>query len=137
MPHVRSQWSQRNVVKPPVFIIPGMTTNNSSKSERLLKIIFIVVSVIALVAFIFNQPNFSGSRHSRSSACIMNLRGIDGAKATWALENKKLPTDTPTDADLFGPTNYIRSKPECPKGGKYTLGKVGEKPKCSIPNHTY
>ena len=67
----------------------------------------------------------------------MNLRCIDGAKATWALENKKLPTDTPADADLFGPTNYIREKPACPKSGKHTLGKVGEKARCSVADHNY
>lgn len=67
----------------------------------------------------------------------MNLRVLEGAKATWAMEKKKLPTDIPTDADLFGPERYIREKPMCPLGGKYTIGSVGEKPKCSIADHTY
>lgn len=65
------------------------------------------------------------------------LRAIEGAKNTWALEKKKFPTDTPTEADLFGPANYIPEKPQCPRGGTYTLGQVSEKPRCSIADHTY
>ena len=67
----------------------------------------------------------------------MNLRAIEGAKATWALENRKTTNDIPTDADLFGPESYIRDKPRCPAGGVYTLGKAGEKPKCSVRGHNY
>ena len=67
----------------------------------------------------------------------MNLRVIEGAKETWAREENKLPDDTPTDADLFGQDRYIREKPRCPGGGTYTLGKVSEKPRCSVADHTY
>jgi hypothetical protein len=68
--------------------------------------------------------------------CVGELRIIDGAKAAWALENHKTTNDIPTDTDLFGPTQYVRVKPTCPKGGTYTIGAVGEKPRCSIPGHT-
>jgi hypothetical protein len=68
--------------------------------------------------------------------CIAKLRNIDGAKATWALENKKTDADIPTDADLFGPTAYMRQKPQCPQGGVYTIARVGDRPTCSVPGHT-
>ena len=73
--------------------------------------------------------------------CIANLKQIEGAKATWALEHKKVPTDTPVEGDLYwdagdGNDYYIRIEPTCPLGGVYTLGAVGEKPKCSIAGHT-
>ena len=71
------------------------------------------------------------------SACVMNLRAIEGAKATWALESRKTTNDIPADSDLFGPDSYIREKPQCPQGGVYTLGKVGEKPTCSVRAHNY
>ena len=79
-----------------------------------------------------------GLRRPRASriACIANLKQIDGAKATWALENKKTNTDIPTATDLYGVTNYIRDPPICPRGGKYVLGSVQQKPRCSIPGHT-
>jgi hypothetical protein len=66
------------------------------------------------------------------SSCIANIRAIEGAKATWALENKKENSDVPKDSELFGETAYIREKPECPRGGIYTVGPVGERPTCSL-----
>jgi hypothetical protein len=69
------------------------------------------------------------------NACIANLSQIDGAQATWALENPKRTNEIPSDADLFGPQAYVRVKPECPSGGRYTRGNIGEHPHCSIPWH--
>jgi DNA repair exonuclease SbcCD ATPase subunit len=71
------------------------------------------------------------------NACINNLRLIDAAKQQWALENRKQATDTPAMDDLRpylgrGPNGEV---PVCPDGGVYTVGSVGEKPTCSIPNH--
>jgi hypothetical protein len=56
---------------------------------------------------------------------------VEGAKATWALEQKKNNSDTPNDSDLFGSTSYIREKPECPAGGTYALNAVDSKPTCT------
>ena len=69
----------------------------------------------------------------------MSLKAIDGAKTVWAKEHNKTTNDTPTESDLFGPGRYIadRSMVACPIGGTLTLGRVGEKPKCSIEGHTY
>jgi len=74
---------------------------------------------------------------SAQNACINNLRLMDAAKQQWALENKKLATDTPTFDDVrpylaHGPNGEI---PACPSGGAYILGTVSEVPKCSIPGH--
>ena len=54
----------------------------------------------------------------------------------WAMENNIVTNAIPTDAELFGPLKYIREKPACLAGGTYTLGAVGEKPRCAIPGHT-
>src|SRR5258708_32238107 len=89
--------------------------------------IMIVVAIIGLLAAIA-IPNFVKARAaSQKNACIANLKQMDGAKATWALEQKKLVTDTPVDSDLFGSTQYIRDKPDCPGGGTYNLQNVGTK----------
>jgi hypothetical protein len=69
--------------------------------------------------------------------CINNLRQIDAAKNQWALENKKTNGDAVTEDDI---KPYIKldadgNLPKCPAGGKYTIGKVGENPTCSIPGH--
>jgi hypothetical protein len=71
-----------------------------------------------------------------STACISNLKMLEGAKGTWALEKAVGSNAVPTDADLFGVDLYIREKPVCPAEGTYTLGAVHQKPRCSIRGHT-
>jgi len=85
---------------------------------------------------LFNEITSDGSRRTYPRmVCIANLKQLCGAKATWALEANKATNDVPTDADLFGPAAYIRTKPTCPQGGTYTLGRVDEDPRCSILMH--
>src|SRR6266446_5681645 len=91
------------------------------KSGFTLVEIMIVVAIIALLAAIA-IPNFVKARTaSQTSACIANLKQIDGAKATWALEQKKTSSDTPGTTDLYGATLYIRDTPSCPAAGTYVL----------------
>ena len=102
----------------------------------------ITVSILAVVASgilgFAAQDAFFGARPCGNPriSCVMNLKCIEGAKATWALENHKASPDVPADADLFGPTGYIREKPACPAGGAYRIRAVDKKPRCSIPGHT-
>ena len=93
--------------------------------------IMIVVAIIGLLAAIA-IPNFVKARTaSQKNACIANMKQIDGAKATWALENKKTASDTPVATELYGADKYIRDEPKCPAGGDYTIGSVDTKPICS------
>jgi len=82
-------------------------------------------------------PNLISSRKKAArQACIMNLKAIDGAKANWALDFKKGDADSPTATDLFGRDKYIENAPSCPGGGSYNIGSVGEKPTCTVPDHS-
>src|SRR5438552_8068152 len=83
--------------------------------------IMVVVAVIALLTAIA-VPNFVKARFtSAKTACIANLKQIDGAKNTWALETRRASTASPDDGQLFGATRYIRRKPACPASGVYAI----------------
>ena len=99
--------------------------------------ILVWLVVLALIGFLalIAIPSFVRVRHpGQQIACINNLRQIDAAKSEWALENGKTNGVVVTENDL---KLYIKldSKgnfPKCPQGGIYTIGKVGEKPTCSL-----
>lgn len=95
----------------------------------------IVVAIIGVLAAIA-IPSFGHAIDTaRKKTCAVTRKNIDGVKATWALENSKPPTATPTDADLFGEGRYIDHKPDCPAGGEYSLNTVAEKCTCSVEKH--
>jgi len=75
-----------------------------------------------------------GCRLPNKNTCIANLKQIDCAVNAWALENDKTTNDLPTDSDIFGTNLYVKIKPTCGPG-VYTLGRVGDRPKCSILEH--
>ena len=106
----------------------------------------IVVAVIGLLAAIA-IPNWVRARSSsQMNACINNLRQIDGAKQSWALENKISGTNTPaiTDIQPYLGRGTVGMQPTCPNdsaqnfGTSYTMGNLATPPTCLIDptNHT-
>ena len=95
----------------------------------------IVVAIIGLLAAIA-IPNMVKARNTaQANACINNMRQIDNAIQSFALENNKRDADAVTDNDV---KVYIKGNamPTCPAGNTaYTLGgTVASTPSVTCPN---
>jgi prepilin-type N-terminal cleavage/methylation domain-containing protein len=116
-----------------------MNMKQSRKSAFTLVEVMIVVSTIGLLAAIA-VPNYVKARQlSQEKSCIANLRQIDSAVTTWALERHQATGAAIDTSELFGVDNYIRVKPVCPAkaNGDYTYARVGDIPQaeCDQPGH--
>lgn len=98
--------------------------------------IMIVVGIIGLIAAIAMPSMMKAREQAQLNACIENLSKLEAIKQIWGVENGKVNGSTPTDADLFGASLYMRVRPSCPANGLYDLKAIGRNPTCTIALHT-
>lgn len=71
---------------------------------------------------------------SNTETCINQLRMIDSAKEQIAMEKDLNDGDKVKMKDVIKYAGV--DDLECPDGGKYTIGTIGESPECSIEGHS-
>ena len=71
--------------------------------------------------------------NSRRNTCISNLKQVESAKEQWAMVYKMGAQDTASSEDLVGTpsTGFLKKFPQCPIGGRYTIGSMSVRPTCS------
>ena len=114
----------------------GRLSSPMANKRRIILISAACIGVLLACAVPFLTRAWS---REATNACISNLRQIDGAKQAWAQEQHQGTNDVPTWADLLPIIYPGRRDPPfdfvCRKGGTYTIGRVGEAPRCSFPGH--
>jgi prepilin-type N-terminal cleavage/methylation domain-containing protein len=104
---------------------------SSKKNPRRAFTLIEVMIVVTIAGVILNiaAPNVVRARErARATACIRNLRSIDGAKEQWALTTNAGPgASAPPIATLM---TYLKSNPVCPSGGGYSINPMGTTPTC-------
>jgi hypothetical protein len=113
---------------------------SSDTKSRLWACVGVVILLGGLFCLSALIPNYVGISPLKNpqNACINNLRQIDGAKGTWALEAKPPTNATPTWDDLkpyLGSGTNVGMLPKCPSGGVYTIGNLQTAPTCSVKGH--
>ncbi len=102
--------------------------------------IMIVVAIIGLLMTIA-IPNFMHARTTaQRTACINNLKQIDGAKQEWAMEAKAAPTAVPTIANIqpYLGRGLAGTAPTCPADSSstfatsYSINDLSSAPTCLI-----
>ena len=99
-----------------------------SKKSTIVSCAIVVSLIIAFGVRWFIRAQTQSARYS----CVAALRAIDGMKQTWALEFHKTTNDVPRWDDLAKQSGKAEWRWECPDGGVYTIGRVGDHPSCSI-----
>ena len=92
----------------------------------------IVTGIVALLASIAFAYFTRVRAYTQKNACIKNLSTIETAKQIWGVEKGKTAGSVPLEADLIGPSLYIKQLPICPAGGDYTFGAIGADATCTL-----
>ncbi len=116
-----------------------------------LRVFLLLGVILAFAAGVFSFLRTKQPRTMRSmNSCLNSLRLLDGAKAQWALENKKVDSDVVTLSDI---APYLKGSmlPKCPHyngdrmtaepiyehTGTYSVTIVGKVPTCRCVGHTF
>jgi hypothetical protein len=99
-------------------------------------IAFIALATLASIALMFGlfvvHFGYSWRQSERAEACSANLRTLDLSKNEYAVDQHLKDGAAVPAGALWSDEGYIKSAPECADGGRYTIGRIGEPPTCSV-----
>jgi prepilin-type N-terminal cleavage/methylation domain-containing protein len=101
-----------------------MQIKANCRSAFTLVEIMVVVAIIGLLASIALPSWYRSRENAQYNSIGNNLRLLEGAKAQWALENKKTASETVTTVELTG---YLKNNimPQTVVGEIYVASTVG------------
>lgn len=105
------------------------------KKRLALFFITFAASAVLLTAF---WPEIAGDKLNKLAAvCSTRLTTVDLAKESWARINRRTTNDPAPTLEQLEP--FLGRIPQCPCGGAYLPGRVGERARCSLKpeEHTY
>ena len=82
------------------------------------------------------HPRFAPRGRAAYESYNAKLKQIYWAQLIWCEDNGGDTNMLVSIADLVGTNAYFSKPPVCPEGGRYTLGRAGAYPQCSIPMHS-
>jgi hypothetical protein len=92
-------------------------------------VIVAFVSIILVIAFM--GPPYDRRRLQLETRCWNNLRQLDAATESVALEQAIATNGIVLEARIIAVLPH-KTLPKCPEGGRYLFGVVGREPTCSI-----
>lgn len=104
---------------------------NAKRKQELVRLAIVLAAVfVVILAMAF----VSKRAQAQKAQCVSNLKQIQGAKESWALESKKGASDVCRAEDV---TPYLKNStlPICPMRGSYEIGTIGGHVICTITNH--
>ena len=100
--------------------------------RTLLKYVALLVLLWIVLSILMMWPPIVTFDGSSPSACVNNLRAIEGLKEQWALENGHTSGDVATVDQLMKLSWASERFFHCPGGGVYSIQPIGTMPTCSL-----
>ncbi len=109
--------------------------NQNARSAFTVWEILLVVFLLGFIALMIIPGLLVRSKPSAANICLNNLRIIDGGANQFALEHQLTNGDRikfPEDLIPYLSHDGKWTMPVCPKGGVYSIRKIGGYPTCSV-----
>ena len=99
-----------------------------------IMIVVLIIGILLAVAVPQFQKARMGALHK---TCLANMRDMEYAKELYASDNKLNNGAACTLNDLW--PSYLKgiAFPNCPAGGTYDVGAIGDTPTCSLSGPPY